>query len=189
MLLLSLGLTSPPPLAWALPNKPLPSPQAIEKEMIGLVRRIGGEAAAVDRSTPSYFLSLVFPNYTSQTALIPTVVKGSHAIEARIDLLESHDKAFIAEQLSALRRCSDLPIVYTVRSLGQAGKFPEDEDRIFDLVNYGIRLGCEYVDMETCWSQVNRDKVPQLLLKGTGKGGKGSIRGGCFKPPQGQHRF
>uniref|UniRef100_A0A7S1NAR1 Pentafunctional AROM polypeptide n=1 Tax=Eutreptiella gymnastica TaxID=73025 RepID=A0A7S1NAR1_9EUGL len=141
--------------------------KAIEKEMVGLVRRIGGEAATVDPSKPSYFLSLVFPNYTSQMKLIPTVVKGSHAIEARIDLLESHDKVFIAEQLSALRRCSDLPIVYTVRSLGQAGKFPEDEDRIFDLVNYGIRLGCEYVDMETCWSQVNRDKV--LSNKGCSK--------------------
>ena len=30
---------------------------------------------------------------------------------------------------------------------------------MFDLLHYGVRLGCEFVDMETCWSCQARDKL------------------------------
>jgi pentafunctional AROM polypeptide len=139
----------------------------VHKELVGLLKRLEGGAQIVDPSKPSYFLSLSFPNYAAQAELIPKIVTGSHAIEARIDLLESQDKEFIAAQISALRRVSDLPIVYTVRSIGQAGKFPEDEAKMFDLLHYGVRLGCEFVDMETCWSCQARDKL--LANKGSSK--------------------
>eukprot|EP00667_Euglena_gracilis_P001208 EG_transcript_1208 len=134
--------------------------QQSEKELVSLLRRISGEdKAAIDPSKPSFFVALTFDNYAANQDLIATVAAGAHALEARIDLLESQAPDFVAQQISALRHCSALPIIYTVRTVGQGGKFPEDEQRVFDLLHHGVRLGCEYVDMETCWSLQARGQL------------------------------
>eukprot|EP00668_Euglena_longa_P033180 GGOE01042710.1.p1 GENE.GGOE01042710.1~~GGOE01042710.1.p1 ORF type:complete len:1501 (+),score=423.57 GGOE01042710.1:568-4503(+) len=134
--------------------------QQSEKELTNLLRRIGGEGTkAIDPSKPSFFVALTFDNYAHHAELIPRVATGAHALEARIDLLESQEKDFVAQQISILRQCSDLPIIFTVRTTGQGGRFPEDEQRVFDLLRHGIRLGCEYVDMETCWSLQARGQL------------------------------
>jgi 3-dehydroquinate dehydratase len=42
--------------------------------------------------------------------------------------------------------------VFTVRSKGQIGKFPDDEpERMFSLLREGLRAGCEWIDVEACW--------------------------------------
>eukprot|EP00906_Rhabdomonas_costata_P026554 RCo037837 len=118
--------------------------------------------------TPGFFLCLTFPDLTTVVPLIPTVVAGCHAVELRVDLLQHPtDKGFIASQLAMLRRHCSLPVIYTVRSKGQGGKADEDEAKIFDLLHFGVRLGCEYVDMETCWSSAERNKL--LANKGFSK--------------------
>jgi pentafunctional AROM polypeptide len=60
---------------------------------------------------------------------------------------------YVAKQLAQLRETTDLPIVFTVRTRGQGGMFPDNaEDAMFELLQLGIRLGCEFVDVECGWN-------------------------------------
>ena len=73
--------------------------------------------------------------------------------------------------------------VFTVRSVGQIGKFPNnDSERMFELLEEGLRAGythllhnhlytctdtsmrrrCEWIDVEACWSQ---DLIESLTTK------------------------
>ncbi|XP_049848302.1 uncharacterized protein LOC126313398 [Schistocerca gregaria] len=118
--------------------------------------------------TPSFFLSLTLPEYGSLCAkTIATLVQSCHALEARIDLLHNHrSHDVVRRQISTLRELlhaaghSQIPLIYTVRTKQQGGLFTGDERELFALLQLAIRLGCEYVDMEACWS---KDRS-QLLL-------------------------
>ncbi|GAA5861724.1 hypothetical protein JCM1840_005242 [Sporobolomyces johnsonii] len=62
---------------------------------------------------------------------------------------------FVAICFGHLRRCSPLPILYTVRTVKQGGAFPDpytDNPELMDeylaLVELGFKLGAEYVDLE-----------------------------------------
>ncbi|OQR97948.1 pentafunctional AROM polypeptide [Thraustotheca clavata] len=100
----------------------------------------------------SYFLSLTFPDLKELTPTqLATVASDVQALELRVDLLKSHDKDFVADQVARLRSLSTLPIIYTVRSWNQGGAFPDTPEPIFDLLHFGLTLGCEIIDMECCW--------------------------------------
>lgn len=114
----------------------------------------------------TYFLSLTFPSIASpRPSDLPALSNfeqlstGCDAIEFRADLLSPTGQPptkptappmeYVAVQLSALRRLSSLPVVFTVRTHSQGGMFPDDaEDEMFDLLRLGLRAGCEYVDVE-----------------------------------------
>lgn len=75
------------------------------------------------------------------------------ALELRADLLESQEDDFIREQVALLRKHGNgLPIIFTVRTKGQGGKFDGQEEEMFALLALGVRLCCEYIDMEACWT-------------------------------------
>jgi pentafunctional AROM polypeptide len=128
----------------------------------------GSNTNHVDLEGPqsTYFLALTFPNLTvSHPALddFETLTAGVDAIELRVDLLSPDNKpvttpavpslAFVAAQLASLRQRSTLPIVFTVRTASQGGMCPDDaEDAVFELLELGVKSGCEYVDLETRWS-------------------------------------
>ncbi|KAF9223187.1 Shikimate dehydrogenase [Gyrodon lividus] len=105
----------------------------------------------------SYFLSLTYPDVTPALPCISEVSTGVDALELRVDLLRelgstspipSH--AYICHQVSALRRTTLLPFVFTVRTVSQGGAFPDDATKeASDLLKLALRLGCEYVDVET----------------------------------------
>ena len=85
---------------------------------------------------------------------IKALLHGVDAVEFRVDLLESHEEEFVKEQYSLLRRqlCMsgrDMPVIFTVRSTSQGGKFANDEDQIVKLLKIAVRLASEYVDFET----------------------------------------
>jgi pentafunctional AROM polypeptide len=97
----------------------------------------------------SFFVSLTVPNVATAMDVIPRVVVGSDAVELRVDLLESHEPEFVARQVSLLRSAAKVPIVYTVRTAGQGGKFPDDEHKLaHQLYQVGLRTGVEYLDLE-----------------------------------------
>jgi pentafunctional AROM polypeptide len=59
-----------------------------------------------------------------------------------------------------LRLVTNLPIVYSVRSKDQGGFFPSDQaDAYRELVELGIRSGCEYVDLEMAWPTTVLDTI------------------------------
>lgn len=128
----------------------------------------GANTNHVNLSGPqeTYFLALTFPDLTvSHPSLdaFEVLTAGVDAIELRVDLLSPDNKtpntptvpslAFVAVQLATLRMRSTLPVVFTVRTQSQGGMCPDDaEDAIFELLELGVKSGCEYIDLEVRWS-------------------------------------
>lgn len=97
----------------------------------------------------SFFVSLTVPNISSALDIIPRAVVGSDAVELRVDLLEDYHPEFVATQVAVLRSAAKIPIVYTVRTVSQGGKFPDDRfDEALQLYQVGLRVGVEYLDLE-----------------------------------------
>ena len=97
----------------------------------------------------TFFVSLTVPNVSTALDIIPRAVVGSDAVELRVDLLESFDLEFVARQVSLLRSAAKVPIVYTVRTVSQGGKFPDDDYTLArQLYQVGLRTGVEYLDLE-----------------------------------------
>ncbi|RHY29934.1 hypothetical protein DYB32_005655 [Aphanomyces invadans] len=115
----------------------------INRDFVRLLMVVLGRynLAPLKTQPDTYFVSLTFPNYTTVPPdLVATVADKAHALELRVDLLESFDKDFIANQVAALRAASTLPIIYTVRTIGQGGAFPDDPTRVFDLLHFGMSI-------------------------------------------------
>lgn len=85
---------------------------------------------------------------------------GSSAVELRVDLLKEDGQegaivstTYLAEQISYLRTATDIPIIFTVRTVSQGGKFPDGAETEADkLIRLAFKLGVEYVDLELTWS-------------------------------------
>lgn len=100
-----------------------------------------------------------------------TMCRPHEAIEFRVDLLASREECNVLEQLAILRRWARypnhqrggqyeyLPVVFTVRSVGQGGTFAGSEEEMFRLLSLGVRAGCEYIDVEACWSPSARSHL------------------------------
>ena len=104
-------------------------------------------------------LVLDLPDVTPALYMVDQLTSGVDAIELRVDLLSQENttvrrmgvpsQSYVALQITQLRQTTELPIIFTVRTLHQGGLFPADEeDAWFELLELGIRLGCEYVDVE-----------------------------------------
>ena len=105
----------------------------------------------------SYFLSLTYPDVTKGFPHIEELTQGVDALELRVDLLHSLDDNgasipsldYVQQQVSALRRITSLPIVYTVRTKSQGGAFPDEAvAEAIELLQLGLQLGVEYLDVE-----------------------------------------
>ena len=97
----------------------------------------------------SFFVSLTVPDVAAALDVIPQVVVGSDAVELRVDLLQSYEPDFVARQVALLRSAAKIPIVYTVRTASQGGKFPDDDHELaHQLYRVGLRTGVEYLDLE-----------------------------------------
>lgn len=118
----------------------------------GLERQLAVVLGAARVRDPAFFLSLTFPRISDARALLDQASAGVDVLELRVDLLHPDGQPSlddVREQVIELRQHSALPILYTVRSVSQGGRFPEDdEDGYFALLRLGFRLGCEYVDLE-----------------------------------------
>ena len=107
----------------------------------------------------SYFVSLTVPDLATASHTLPQVAVGSDAIELRVDLLEDPESPgklpgpdFVTRQLATLQKSTFLPIIYTVRTKGQGGRFPdstgEDRARLESLLELALRSGVEFLDLE-----------------------------------------
>ncbi|KLU92817.1 pentafunctional AROM polypeptide [Magnaporthiopsis poae ATCC 64411] len=97
----------------------------------------------------SFFVSLTVHNIGASADIIPRAVVGSDAVELRVDLLEDHSLEFVTRQVALLRHLCNLPIVFTVRTASQGGRYAEDNhEGTLALYLLAIRLGVEYVDVE-----------------------------------------
>lgn len=97
----------------------------------------------------SYFVSLTYPDLNDATEDLEELSTGCSAVELRVDLLKDYSKSFVADQTATLRKFINLPIVYTIRTVSQGGKFPDHElEQIEQLIDLGFKLGVEYLDLQ-----------------------------------------
>jgi len=106
----------------------------------------------------TFLLPLAFPDLHEAIPLIDEISVGIDCWEVRLDWLKSVDHSFVAFQIALLRRHSDLPIRFTVRTRSQGGGFPDLDDvegqkQMYDLIILAYKLGCEYVDLELSWPE------------------------------------
>lgn len=142
-------------------------------------------AAVITKAAPppvregTFFLSLTFPDLASVDAksLIRTISHGAHALELRVDLLRSQEPANVARQVAILRASSPLPVIFTVRSAAEGGGFRGTEEEYFALNQLAVRLGCEWIDVEACWSEAGRKRFASRL------GGSRAIGSAHFQKP------
>jgi pentafunctional AROM polypeptide len=134
------------------------------------VSALDGNRPRLGEDTPTTFLSLTFPDIRPALDKMAELTEGADAVEFRVDLLSETGKAptspglpsveYVAKQLSMIRLVTSLPIVYSVRSKEQGGFALSDKsDAYLEMVQLGIRLGCEYVDLEVAWPGALLDKV------------------------------
>ncbi|KAG6037541.1 hypothetical protein E4U41_005007 [Claviceps citrina] len=109
-----------------------------------------GNLDAILHKKESFFLSLTLPRIDSTSiALIQTALVGSDAVEIRIDLLDNWAPEAVTEQISLLRFASQLPIIFTVRTVSQGGRFPDNKGNARQkLYRLALKLGVEYLDVE-----------------------------------------
>ena len=129
------------------------------KELERFIAILTGKRHPFDRIRSrdrSFFVSLTVPDVAAALDFIPEVVVGSDAVELRVDLLEDPSSRdiipsleYVANQLAILRGSSDLPIIFTVRTIAQGGKFPDGAHKeMFSLLNLALRTGVEFLDLE-----------------------------------------
>lgn len=134
----------------------------------------------------TFFLSLTFPEIEEVEPYVKEMCLDVDAMEYRTDLLKCRDSRFDllygmqllrkycrphalrvpALALAGLTVLPDvMPIVYTVRTVNQAGTYPDDEESIakmFEMLQWGLRGGVEVLDVESAWDV---DKTKALLDK------------------------
>lgn len=135
------------------------------------------EDIALDMGKNTFFLSLTFEDFAPHAALLPDLAEGVDAMELRVDLLGDHDPYSVLKQLSILRRHTGyLPVVFTIRSKGQCGAFPDDPESLFRLARWGLRSGCEVMDIEANWPMTYREG----FIKEASQGYPGAVLVGSY---------
>lgn len=97
-----------------------------QKRLLKLIQRIQSPPCSRtdtlrDAGLWSHFVSLTFPSIDEAAPSLPALQVGADALELRVDLLSNQSVVSIHRQIGLLRQLSSLPIVYTVRSVGQIG--------------------------------------------------------------------
>lgn len=127
------------------------------KRFIATITGYQSPLETIQAKDHSFFVSLTVPNITTALDFLPEVVVGSDAVELRVDLLKDPARPdglpstdFVANQLAVLRGSCELPVIYTVRTTSQGGKFPDAaHDEAFALYVLALRSGVEFLDVET----------------------------------------
>ncbi|KAF2832538.1 Shikimate dehydrogenase [Ophiobolus disseminans] len=119
----------------------------------------------IKKKKHSFFVCLSAPNLQPCAKDLPEIVIGADAVELRVDLLDDPEGSeglptpeFVIEQLTILRNMTTIPIIFTLRTRAQGGKFPDEAySEARALYQTAIRLGCEFVDLEMT--------MPEEILK------------------------
>lgn len=133
------------------------SPHCEHQEELQILKSTMGEFVNEIIGTPlpipdgrSYFVCLTYDELTEDVlSKISQITTGVNAVELRVDLLKSWDLEFVSKQLSLLRIHTDLPIIFTLRTVSQGGKFPDgDHEKIKVLTELAFKMAVGYVDLE-----------------------------------------
>ena len=147
------------------------------QQFLGLITRRRQPLDAIMAKQQSFFVSLTCPDIAAAVGLMEEVTVGSDAVELRVDLLEDPKSPgrppsteYVAHQVSILRSAISLPIIFTVRTQSQGGRFPDrDSDAALALYKLALRMGVEFLDLEihfpdSLLQSVSTSKGPTRIL-------------------------
>ncbi|TVY15414.1 Pentafunctional AROM polypeptide [Lachnellula arida] len=120
----------------------------------------------------SFFVALTMPKLSPAVELLPTVVVGSDAVEVRVDLLEDPSSSngiptpeYLSVEIAHLRSIVALPLIFTLRTVSQGGRFPDDaQEEALRLYKAAVRMGMEYIDLEIAFP----DELLQSITEAKG---------------------
>ena len=134
---------------------------------LNTVTGTSGALEKIRKKKHSFFVALTSPTIQQVIPILPEVTVGVDAIELRADLL--HDPSgkdalptedFLIEQAALLRASSNLPLIFTLRTVSQGGRFPDDATgHALQLYRVALSMGFEFVDLELTSAQPVKDFV------------------------------
>ncbi|KAK4047805.1 hypothetical protein OIV83_005147 [Microbotryomycetes sp. JL201] len=183
-----------------VPLLPGPRPPPVTGLSSGEYGGYGASESELGRAAKGARTSFVALNFPDLMAVSPETIQrvagGVDCVELRVDTLRHNSpqtppdsrhgspglddlapdrlssKHYVGMCFGHLRRCTPLPILYTVRTTTQGGDFPdpytehpEMMDEYLALLELGFKLGAEYVDIELALPD---DTITRLLsLRGS----------------------
>ena len=132
----------------------------VSKDLERFIGTITGKRRALEKiktKAHTFFVSLTVSDIAAASDFLPEVVVGSDAVELRVDLLEDPQNPnappsieYVANQLAILHGSTSLPVIYTIRTQGQGGKFPDNAplELVASLYMLALRMGVEFLDLE-----------------------------------------
>eukprot|EP01063_Lacrimia_lanifica_P012514 TRINITY_DN19177_c0_g1_i1.p1 TRINITY_DN19177_c0_g1~~TRINITY_DN19177_c0_g1_i1.p1 ORF type:complete len:1486 (+),score=579.95 TRINITY_DN19177_c0_g1_i1:68-4525(+) len=133
---------------------------AVCKDALRLLEHVTQRAEVAPVRAMKSFLSLTFPDVDAAAPYLAEAACGTDALELRVDLLSDLSAENVAKQVVKLRRLSPLPVIFTVRSEAQGGRFPNGQhERMLTLLQLAVRLGCEFVDVEATLKDEDRQEL------------------------------
>jgi pentafunctional AROM polypeptide len=123
---------------------------------LSIISGRGSALVDIRKKNRSYFVCLTFPDLRQNVELLQSVVVGCDAVELRVDLLEDPTSQnglcgldYLIDQTALLRSAVSVPIIFTLRTISQGGKFPDDAlDHALALYRTAIRLAFDFIDLE-----------------------------------------
>lgn len=116
---------------------------------LNYIKTITGLQVVSIPTNRSAFISLTYPDLNDADVNIEEITIGCDAVELRVDLLKDYSTSFVGDQTATLRKNTNLPIIFTIRTESQGGKFPDSEVTKLEELSYlAIKLGIEYLDVQ-----------------------------------------
>lgn len=116
---------------------------------INYIKTITGSQVTEIPTSRSAFISLTYPDLNESDVDLEEITTGCEAVELRVDLLKDYSKTFVGDQTAIIRKNTTLPIIFTIRTESQGGKFPDSNlKQLEELSLLAIKLGVEYLDVQ-----------------------------------------
>ncbi|KAL1887377.1 hypothetical protein Sste5346_010257 [Sporothrix stenoceras] len=112
----------------------------------------------------TFIIPLTFTDVTDGKDVLERIGYGGDVWELRVDLLSPTPQqadavnlpplSYVKDQLHALQAMSPKPILFTIRTKSQGGKFPDDAVKeALDLMLLAVENGVAYIDVEVEWPE------------------------------------
>jgi len=139
-------------------------------DFASFLRSMTGQTSALTklrRKKHSFFVALTLPQLGPALKRLPEITLGADAIELRSDLLVDETQPdglmspdSLLEQVALLRANTPLPLIFTIRTKSQGGRFPDDAtDLAKRYYNVALRMACDFIDLELTAPEELKDFV------------------------------
>ena len=144
--------------------------ETAKRDFPRFVSTVSGGTSALDQILKqrfTFFVCLTYPDITPHVGLLQEIVSGSDAVELRVDLLEDPSskaggcsEEYLVQQTAVLRSGISAPLIFTIRTKSQGGKFPdEDWKHALKLYRTALALAFDFIDLELTWPKQLLDEI------------------------------